>query len=363
MKQHNTYYAVLLITLLVGFAACKKKASGSLDTVNNALYWSQLGDNKDFRFARGACVCVDKNRNVYATQRSYVSKWNGKEWTATLLPSSNAPVFTLYADNLNNVYAGSSYVSKWDGNAWSALGDMGGLSTDSIYCITGDNAGNIYAATSNSAVAVWNGTDWHYTAQLNGHINSVCCTKTGSLLAGGSFTNANGKYYVALWNGTAWEELGTDANALNANNVINTLTTDNQGNVYAAGTFKNADKNMYVAKWNGTRWQELGGNNSLQANNTIASICSDNRGHIYAAGWFIKNGYRYVAKYNGAAWEQVGPPAVIEDGRYSGNKYPAYNPIYSICVDEENTVYATVFEFISSVINGHEANRVVYYAQ
>src|SRR5690242_18643728 len=61
---------------------------------------------------------------------------------------------------------------------------------------------------------------------------------------------------------TSWVELGTGANALDANFPIVTMTIDAQNNIYVAGLLINSNGNLYVAKWNGTTWIQLGGINA-----------------------------------------------------------------------------------------------------
>ena len=144
-----------------------------------------------------------------------------------------------------------------------------------------------------------------------------------------------------------WFELGTGANALNANNPINTLCSDTAGNIYAAGEFSDSNwafSKHYVAKWDCMShiWSELGGtgSNALNANETINSICVDKFGNVYAAGDFTDSthisfpeGYEYVAKWSPVTgiWEKLGI------GAHALN---AHGVINSICVDDSGHIYA-----------------------
>ena len=107
--------------------------------------------------------------------------------------------------------------------------------------------------------------------------------------------------HVSKWNGTSWSEMGTGANGLNGNSTINSIITDAAGNVYAAGQFTNAANKNYVARiWTGSNWVELGtGANALNANSRIVSMIIDAAGNIYAAGDFSNATNQYVAKWNG----------------------------------------------------------------
>ena len=172
--------------------------------------------------------------------------------------NANYTIFTLMADPTGNIYAaggftdsssyinGTTYVAKWDGTSWTTLGtDSNGLNTNnSIYSLTQDLSGNIYAA--------------------------------------GNFHDLNGYEYVAKWNGTNWSELGIDSVALNANSSIYTLITDPAGNIYAAGDFTDPLGNRYVAEWNGSAWSQLGVDsvNGLDADSTIYALTTDGHGNI-----------------------------------------------------------------------------------
>ena len=251
-------------------------------------------------------------------------------------------LFSMFFDGSGNLYAAGSvndtngydYVAKWNGSTWSELGtgsnalNAGPFSV--IERITMDNSGNIYAAgefTNSSGkeyVAKWNDTNWSELGtganalNANDYIHSVLTDASGNVYAAGDFTNSSGKTYVAKWNGTNWSELGTGANALNTNHGISKIIFDGSGNMYAAGYFTNTAGNEYVAKWNGTNWSELGtGTNALKANDLINALAADASGNIYAAGSFSDtissiSGHKYVAKWNGTTWAKVGTGANSE---------------------------------------------------
>ncbi len=256
--------------------------------------WSDVGSGTGALVlnAEVLTLCMDRSGNLYAagvfensTGHTYVAKWDGTSWTelgtGTSSLKGNSEIDVIYTDAAGNLYAGGGftdgavdtigniYVAKWDGASWSELGPgiCHGYGEYYIYSITGDPAGNIYAA--------------------------------------GKFADANG-YYVAKWDGSMWSELGTGAGILSANDLITSMCWDNVGNLYATGFFTDSvsflSGHEYVAKWNGSTWSELGtGSSALNANDWIFSVCSDVAGNIYAAGDFKDAaGYPYVAKYPSA---------------------------------------------------------------
>ena len=276
--------------------------------------------------------------------------------------NANYTIFTLMADPTGNIYAaggftdsssyinGTTYVAKWDGTSWTTLGtDSNGLNTNnSIYSLTQDLSGNIYAAgnfhdlNGYEYVAKWNGTNWSelgidsVALNANSSIYTLITDPAGNIYAAGDFTDPLGNRYVAEWNGSAWSQLGVDSvNGLDADSTIYALTTDGHGNIYAAGSFIDSLGYYYVAKWNGTTWAELGNDsNALHANGAIYALITDTTGHIYAAGDFYDTlGNFYIAKWNDSAWVELSNPALDQTAIFGG-------PIYALTFDSLGNVYA-----------------------
>src|ERR1035437_1274287 len=122
---------------------------------------------------------------------------------------------------------------------WSVLGSLN--VSNSVYTLTSDRSGNIYAA--------------------------------------GGFKNSSGFYYVAKWNGTAWTDIG-----MQANNYIRELVSDPASNVYAIGDFTDASNNYYIAKWNGSSWTKIYNTlYSYSETRQFTAICTDPGGNEYAS--------------------------------------------------------------------------------
>ncbi len=322
-------------------------------------YWFELGGSNslDANFTIRV-IRVDRSANLYAAGNftnslgnTYVAKWNGANWSelggynslGVLCGGAVNSLLTLVTDSLNNVYVAggirnlsdNSFVAKWNGSHWSELGGLNSFpSNGMINSICSDAQGNIYAAgtfkniNGNQYVAKWDGTGWIEVGNYSfSNILSICVDHNANLYV------VDDTHPVLKWNGFSWSELGQFVPTTGWN--LTTLHNDISGNVYLAGNFVNASSKRYVAQWDGNNWVELGGSNSLSANGQILSLCSDKFGNIYAGGSFLNgpnmnNGNSYVAIWNGVSWSELG----------GINSLGANYPIWSICVDNENNLYA-----------------------
>jgi hypothetical protein len=307
--------------------------------------WIQLGTGTNALNANGNInnIVADNYGNIYASgwftdasSQPYIARWNGTAWSElgtgsnALNPFNND--FFVQLDNFGNIYAvgvettngGNEFVLKWNGTSWVEVGTgANGLNADNFVLASAvDASNNLYVAGDfgypEAYVAKFNGTSWTELGtgagalNANNNIKALTFDNAGNLYAAGRFTDSllstKGHQYVAKWNGTSWSELGTGANALNANADINSIVIDGSGNVYVAGDFTNANGNYYVAKWNGTNWSELGtGSNGLNANGLISSMVIDKSGNIYTTGYFTNaNRKYYVAMWNGTSWSDLG---------------------------------------------------------
>ncbi|SHF80678.1 T9SS type B sorting domain-containing protein [Flavisolibacter ginsengisoli] len=325
--------------------------------------WKELGSGNAFLNpnAHFLNTATDHAGNVYgaglftnASGYKYVAKWDGTSWqevgTGANTLKANDAILSIKVDLQGNIYAagyftnamGYSYVAKWDGSSWTELG-TGLNSKTAIFSIAIDAKGTVYAAGDN--VFKWDGSNWIQLGTGTNSlkikywpIRSIISDASGNLYAAGQFSYSNGIASVAKWDGISWSELGSGANALNANGTIASLAIDAANNIYAGGSFSNTPGGQgYVAKWDGASWSEVGtGANSLNANGqtpgAINSLAIDSKNNIYTAGSFIgANGYRYVSKWDGTKWSELGA------GCYALN---ANLDIISISVSENDNIYA-----------------------
>ena len=340
MKKKNMFWIFpisILASIFLLTTGCEKKSTDNPNNVDTThtdtsnliipAGWSKVGDLKANNMIWS--VTSDVSGNIYAAGYftntagyftntagyHYVAKWNGTVW-ADIGINANSSIYALTTDVSGNVYAvgeftngatpagGDQYVAKWNGSSWNDIGQ-----SHSGLLLAADVNGNVYNGPSK-----WNGSTWTQFAamypEVYGTIQALATTSSGDFqYAGGSFAHANGYRYVVKWNGSIWTEIGS----LNANANIEALAVDNQGNVYAAGNFTNGNLpttgHYYVAKWNGTSWSELG---NLNANGDIYYLAVDNvHGYVYASGYFRNAaGKAYVAKWDGTSWSDLGDMAL-----------------------------------------------------
>ncbi len=198
-------------------------------TVNNIVMWNDtgwhtlgLGLNDDVH----ALVC-DNADNLYAggyfttadgAGVNHLAQWNGTTWS-DVGGGINGYVWSL-AYGGSNLYAGGRFQSAgtapvyanniicWDGSAWNQL-ESG--ANDDVKSLTLDGT-NLYAAgdfssvgsVSASYIAKWNGTVWSaLDSGTNSDVYAVARIDTGSITAGGAFTQA-GEAVVS--NIARWDE-------------------------------------------------------------------------------------------------------------------------------------------------------------
>ena len=147
---------------------------------------------------------------------------------------------------------------------------------------------------NNIAKKSLNDNNWLPLANgLNGAVREMKFHPNGNLIIGGSFTDADGANgdYICWWDGSSFKSFTSlGATELSTYGYINTIDITQNGTIIIGGSFTNAggDPNAdYVAAWRGNNWGALSAGG---VNGSVWDInCTDNN-IIYICGEFSKAG-------------------------------------------------------------------------
>lgn len=116
----------------------------------------------------------------------------------------------VFASGVQNLSYGSydEFVAKWDGTSWSKSGSDSANASGTVYALTNDTSGNVYAVFNSfntppnpiiRSLAKWNGNDWIQYGSPLGMILSVTCDYSGNVYIGGLYSNGLNNHFVALY--------------------------------------------------------------------------------------------------------------------------------------------------------------------
>ena len=200
--------------------------------------------------------------------------------------------------------ANADYFAKYtvSNNTWSALGSGINSTVIAIEIDTDGTiyiGGSFTTAGGNSnckniAKKSLNDSNWLPLANgLNGFVDALKFQQNGNLIIGGNFTNADGTNgdYICWWDGSAFKSFTSlGATELSTNGSVNDIDITINGTIIIGGSFTNAggDENAdRIAAWRGNNWGPImaGG-----VNGAVYDInCTDNN-TIYICGEFTKAG-------------------------------------------------------------------------
>lgn len=241
-------------------------------------------------------------------------------WTQGLGIPASTTVYALTLDAGGNIYAGTSagiYKSMDGGGIWAAASN--GLTASNIRALALDASGNLYAGSDNSpAGGVYKSSDgaasWRLVSSglSNPYVSTLMADAAGNVYAGtagGVFKSGNGTSWIAVSNGLTGAAI-----------TINALTSDASGSVYA-GTANG----VYKSSNGGALWSAVYGGVANFVPSTSA-IVADTSGHIFAA----VAGVGVVKSSNGgSSW------LAVNNGLTS-----AANHIAAFAIDPQGNVYA-----------------------
>ena len=312
---------------------------GSIFALKNSKVWYALGIGCD-EFVNA--VAIDSLDNVYAGgfftsaggDSAYrIAKYapSTNEWTplgdGLVISGSNADVFAIAIDSLNNVYAGgyftsaggapANYIAKYapSTNIWTPLGTGTNGTNAIVHAIAIDSLDNVYvggdftSAGGNPAyrIAIWDAINSTWTplgSGTNSAVRSIAIDSSNNYVyVGGDFTSAGGASanHIAIWNGSTWTTLGTGTN-----NVVRSIAINSSNNyVYAGGDFTSAGgaSANRIANWDAinSTWTTLGTGLDISGSHCSAnSIAIDSSNNVYVGGLFTSAGgtpANYIAKY------------------------------------------------------------------
>lgn len=221
--------------------------------------------------------------------------------------------------------SGADMIATWDPvtSTWAVVGSATALN-DTVFALAAEASGSIIAGgqftnasgiAAADAIARWNGSTWSALGTgINGPVFALAIQPTtGDIYAGGLYTDAGGSGAdnIARWNGSTWNVLGS-ATALNGQ--VNALVFDPSGRyLYVGGSFTNAGGNAnadYIAVWDtqASTWGALGTGMS-GGTTTVQALTIGPDKALYAGGEFTAAGgvsANRVARWNGNTWEPLG---------------------------------------------------------
>jgi hypothetical protein len=121
-------------------------------------------------------------------------------------PDGAGPMAPVLVAGGNLQIAGSTQpvgVAVWSGTEWSALGNLLGVRSLSVFQDT------LFASGLFSAgIVQWNGAAWQPVGSGPGGIANALTVYGGELIAGGSFFFQGADAGVLAWSGSTWHQVG-----------------------------------------------------------------------------------------------------------------------------------------------------------
>jgi len=250
---------------------------------------------------------------------------------------------------------GADGIAVWDGTNWQAF--SAGVTGDTLAVYDGDLVATGPRVRIDGVVTAtvqrWNGSRWETLGAgfTGGGTASprvdVLTTYGGDLIAGGSFTHADGTIVnnIARWDGSKWRPLGTGVTNGSRFVSVDALAVF-EGDLIAGGYFDAAGGSaaMAIARWDGTTWYDMGGGMDNGSHAPSVSALMVTHSGLFAGGYFSRAGSigaANIARWDGRQWQAVG-------GGVSGW-------VYALAVFEDNVVAAGAFRSAGAVPAGHIA--------
>jgi hypothetical protein len=269
------------------------------------------------------------------TSADYVATWNGFTWGA--LGGMTSFVQAIAAHD-GKVYAGGSFVDAggngaadrlavWDGVAWAPFCGTFGGNVDALQII----GSTLYVGGEFQNASGFPEADYLVACDLDsgapsavvdddggiaGSVYALTADAAGVLYAGGVFNNMDGILaadYVAALDGSGWHALGSSA----VTGIVRGLAASGT-DVYIGSDGSNIDNIAqadHVAKWDGAGWSALGSdaagtNGWFQSPAFFFEDMTVAGSQLFVTGSFLDAGGNpaadYVATFSDGAWQSVG---------------------------------------------------------
>ncbi len=267
-----------------------------------------------------------------------IARWDGTNWNSIGAPPLNGGVDAIAVDRTTGkVYVGgvftnaggnsaADFVAAWDGTNWESVCSpvtasvlalkiigrtiyIGGTFADGAGLASADKLVRCDLDTGTPSSTVPDATD-----EINGSIYALTADSAGRLFAAGSFINIDGitnANHVAMFDGT-WHAMQAGA----VDDITRSIASDGT-NVYIGSDsvdiagIAQAD---HVARWNGSAWSALGSNTAgddgfLPATAFINGLVASGS-NVFATGSFQNAGGHPTADeivgFNGVSWSPMG---------------------------------------------------------
>jgi hypothetical protein len=248
-----------------------------------------------------------------SNHNALIERWNGKNWTATILPSPGGVegLSGVTALSPTNVWAvgdleasGRVLIAHWDGHTWSKISSPEpNFQSSELTSVSARSATDIWAVgdslgkggLSHTLTEHWDGHQWHLVP-------------SPSPAGGGGF---------------------------GAGSALASVTAVSANNAWAVGgiTSKAGDQQPLIEHWNGTKWTRV---TSPVTDGALEGVHAVSASSVWAVGTrqpLGTSGMGLVLHWNGAAWTVRTMPGDEDLGGVAG---PSGN-VWTVGSTRENT--------------------------
>ena len=265
--------------------------------------------------ADGSLLIGGHFTSVNGTPIRGVARWDGQVWSGF---GSGPAIFSAGVRALaqlpnGQIVVGGNFsfqfprsIAAWNGSSWYALGGAGTDVPGEVTSLGFLPNGDLYAAGSfttiggiaANSIATWNGTAWSPVGA-----GFECCIYGAAVMPNGDIVVGHGQRefgYVSRWDGSQWTGL-----QLGMNGWATTFETEPEGTLLVGGSFTNAGGGPdlvggvnvgSLARWDGQAWSAVG--TGVQGTVRAIAALVDGRGLVGGDFYFAGNlASSYIAEW------------------------------------------------------------------